>query len=412
MQVDSFDAASLATIKLQVCSTIGEPRRGLPSAAVTALRRVGLNALFLDPGVSGGPETYLRQLVPAIAAREPRLELEVATTRRGAAGLARDGWGDFARLVALPVDEGERVRHLAVEQLLLPRRGRRGDWDVLHNVSNLAPIWTRGVPTVTTLHDLLFLRHRTLPRLTTFAMRWTIVPAARRADALIAISGAARDEMCEIAGFAPDDFTVVPHGAGRGRVAGAGALLPESEVRARHALGDARVVLCVAAKRRHKNQELLVRAAAALPDDVVVVLAGRPEPYDAELRALAAELGVEQRMRFADHVPDAELEALWAIAACAAFPTLAEGFGLPVLEAMDRGVPVAASDVAVLREVGGAVPHWFDPRDPAAAAAAIVGAMDDASAPAAGRERAAAFSWDAAAAATIDVYERALAGRR
>jgi glycosyltransferase involved in cell wall biosynthesis len=373
---------------------------------VSGLRRVGFNALFLDPGVSGGPETYLHRLVPAIAAEAPRLELEVATTRRGAAGLARDGWGSIARIVALPVDEGERVRHLLVEQLLLPRRARRAGWDVLHNLSNLAPLWTPGVASVTTLHDLLFLRHRTLPPLTTFAMRWTIVPAARRADALIAISATARDDICELAGFAPEHFTVIPHGAERGAVA---APAPEAEVRERYALGDARVVLCVAAKRPHKNQELLVRAAARLPEDCVIVLAGHPEPYDARLRALAAELEVERRVRFADYVPDADLEALWRLAACAAFPTLAEGFGLPLLEALARGVPVAASDLPVLHEVGGDVPHWFDPHDPAAAAAAIVAAMRDERAAAAGRARAERFSWAAAARATIAVYERALA---
>jgi glycosyltransferase involved in cell wall biosynthesis len=380
--------------------------------AASGLRRVGFNALFLDPGVSGGPETYLRQLGPAIAAEAPRLELEVATTRRGAAGLAADGWGEFARVVALPVDEGERVRHLAVEQLLLPRHARRAGWDVLHNISNLAPL-VAGVPSVTTLHDLLFLRHRTLPRLTTFAMRWTIVPAAHRADALIAISAAARDEICEIAGFAPADFTVVPHGAGRIRGTGGPAPTPQAELRARLDLGDARVVLCVGAKRPHKNQALLVRAAALLPHDFVVVLAGHPEGYDAQLRALAAELGVAEHVRFVDYVPDADLEGLWSLAACAAFPTLAEGFGLPVLEAMARGVPVAASDLPVLHEVGGDVPHWFDPHDPAAAAAAVVAATADRDAAAAGRAQAERFSWTAAARATLAVYERvALRGAR
>ena len=128
------------------------------------------------------------------------------------------------------------------------------------------------------------------------------------------------------------------------------------------------MVLCVATKRPHKNQELLVRAATQLPDDVVVVLAGHPEPYDAELRSLAGGLGVDGSVVFADYVPDAELEALWGMAGCAAFPTRAEGFGMPVLEALARGVPVACSDLPVLREIGGELPRFFDPDDPADAA--------------------------------------------
>jgi glycosyltransferase involved in cell wall biosynthesis len=371
---------------------------------MSRLARIGFNAAFLDPGVSGGSETYLRQLVPAIAAEAPSLELEVATTRRGAAALVREGWSDFARVTALRVDQGERFRNLFASQLGVPLHALRRRWDLVHNLASIAP-FEALVPSVTTVLDLLFLRQRTLSRFSTFAMRWTIVPAARRADALIAISAAARDDMCAIAGFDPRAFTVVPLGPGR-----APELVeptPEHEVRARFALGDARVVLCVAAKRRHKNQGLLVRAVRELPDDVVVVLPGHPEGYDAELRALVAELGLERRVRVVDYVSDADLEGLWAVAACAAFPTLAEGFGLPVLEAMARGVPVAASDLPVLREVGGDVPHWFDPHEPASAAAAIVAAIGDRDAPAAGRTRAERFSWAATARATLSVYERA-----
>lgn len=373
------------------------------------LRRVGINALFLDPGASGGSETYLRALVPALAAAAPGLELEVATTRRGAAALVGEGWTDLARISALPVDAGERVRHLVAEQVRLPALARRRGWDVLHSLANLAPI-RAGVPAVVTLLDLLFLQHRTMSWVTTTAMRLTVLPAARRADALIAISAAARDDMCAIAGFDPDAFTVVPLGPGRA-VGGATAPTSEPELRARLALGDARVVLCVAAKRPHKNQGLLVHAATALPDDVTVLLVGHPEGYDAELGALIDEHGVADRVRLVDYVSDADLEGLWRLAAAAAFPTLAEGFGLPVLEAMARGVPVAASDLPVLHEVGGAVPHWFDPHDPAAAASAITAAIEDDGAVAAGRAQAERFSWAATARATLDVYERVTARR-
>jgi glycosyltransferase involved in cell wall biosynthesis len=181
-------------------------------------------------------------------------------------------------------------------------------------------------------------------------------------------------------------------------------------VRARLGLSEgARIVLCVGAKRPHKNQELLVRALSRLGDDVVLVLAGHPEPYDARLRALAGECGVSGRVRFAGYVAEEDLEALWGIAACAAFPTRAEGFGLPLVEAMRRGVPVAASDLPVLREVGGDVPRFFDPDRPEEAAEAIAKAMGDGDtrAPAA-RAQAARFTWDAAAAGTWTAYERAL----
>ncbi|MBB4661508.1 glycosyltransferase family 4 protein [Conexibacter arvalis] len=369
-------------------------------------RRIGINALYLDPGVSGGSETYLRQLVPALAAEAPQLEIELATTRRGADALVAEGWTDLARIHRLPVDQGERARHLVTEQLRLPDLARRRGWEVLHSLANLAPIRAR-VPSVVTLLDLLFLEQRTMSRVTTTALRLTVLPAARRADALIAISAAARDDMCAIAGFDPGAFTVVPLGPGRD--ASAVVPTPAEELRAAHRLGDARVVLCVAAKRPHKNQELLVRAVPHLPRDVIVVLAGHPEGYDAQLRALADALGVAERVRFVDYLTDADLEGMWRLAACGAFPTTAEGFGLPVLEALERGVPVAASDLPVLREVGGDLPHWFDPHDPEGAAAAITAAIGDGATATRGPAHAERFSWRANARQTLAVYERVAA---
>jgi glycosyltransferase involved in cell wall biosynthesis len=368
------------------------------------LKRIGFNAAYLDPGVSGGSETYLRQLVPAIAKEAPRLELEVATTRRGAAALVAEGWTDFATVTAMRSDQGQRFRNLYATQVGVPANAWRNRWDVMHNLASVASYWT-PVPSVTTVLDLLFLRQRTMSRLTTFAMTWLTIPPARRAAGLIAISAAARDDMCDVAGFARDDFTVVP--LGPGRAAGAVGPTPEAEVRARYELGDAPVVLCVGAKRPHKNQALLIRAVQHLPPEMLVVLAGHPEPYDEELRALAAELDVVDRVRFVDYVPDADLEGMWSLAACGAFPTLAEGFGLPLLEAMERGVSCAASDLSVLREVGGDVPRWFDPHDAESAARAIVAASRDDRAGAAGRARAEQFSWAATARATLGVYERA-----
>ena len=172
---------------------------------------------------------------------------------------------------------------------------------------------------------------------------------------------------------------------------------------------NARVVLCVGAIRPHKNQAVLVRALPRLPEDVVVVLAGHPEPYVAELEALASELGVTERLRIAGYVDDADMEALWRLAGCAAFPTLGEGFGLPVVEALDRGVPVACSDLAVLREVGGDHPHYFPPGDVAGAARAVTAALNGPRDDPAAKAWSARFSWEAAAHGTFEAYERALA---
>jgi glycosyltransferase involved in cell wall biosynthesis len=224
---------------------------------------------------------------------------------------------------------------------------------------------------------------------------------------LVAVSHAARDDICKTLGLDPGRFVVIPHGPGRPPVRAA----PAEEVADRYRLCGSRCVLTVAAKRPHKNQALLLRALDWLPSDVILVLAGQPEPYDDELRSLAAELDLATRIRFLDYVPDAELEALWELAACAAFPTLAEGFGLPVLEAMARGVSVACADIPVLREVGAELAHYFDPFDPESAADAIAAAMTDDRVELR-RARASEFTWARAARGTFEAYERAVKARR
>ena len=365
-----------------------------------------MNALFLDPGVSGGPETYLRGLAPAVARARPDVELEIVTTRSGAAALASDGWTGFARIVALPCEDGQRLRRQVAEQLKLPLLARARGFDVLHSLASIGPVHTPGVRHVVTLHDVTFMHQQTFGPVTTAGMKAIVAGAARDADALLSGTAAARDDVCATLGLDPARFVVAHHGR---RPAPPADGLPLDRVRAEHDLGGARVVLCVGAKRPHTNQGLLVRALTELPDDVVLALVGHPEPYDRELRELAAERGVAARVRFIDYVPDEDLEALFRLADAFAFPTLGEGFGLPVIEALDRGLPVACSSIGVLREVGGDAVHLFDPYDPASAATAITDALRDGERIAtAGPAWAARFTWEAAAQATLDAYDRAL----
>jgi glycosyltransferase involved in cell wall biosynthesis len=375
-------------------------------STTTTVGRVGLNALFLVPGESGGPETYLRELVPALVSGNPATSFTLVTTGSGAAALGRDGWADLLEIRALGA-EGNRGGRLLAEQLLLPRLARRERWDVLHSLATLAPV-VPATRSVVTLHDVTFFEHRTFGRATPAAMRFLTARAARRADALITVSQASREQIVRVLDVEAQRIDVVPQGLGRTR---APEPPSESELRERFALAGARVVLCVAAKRPHKNQELLIRALPLLPQDVVLVLAGHAEPYEQTLRELAAQTGVAERVRFPGYVGDGELEGLWKLASCVGFPSLAEGFGMPILEAMQRAVPVACSDIAVLHEVGGDAALYFDPRDPAGAARQIEAAFDSERLRQLGPQRAAGFTWEKTAHGTFEAYERAMRAR-
>jgi glycosyltransferase involved in cell wall biosynthesis len=369
---------------------------------VSPPRHVILNALFLDPGVSGGPETYLRGLGGALRGEFPDTRFEILTTRRGGAALRGEGWCD---VTVLPADEGQRGRRAFAELVALPHHARRSGADVIHSLASTGPGRTPAVGHVVTVHDVTFFREATFGPITTFGMKRMLMAAARDADELVTGTAASRDDIVATLGLARDRFTVVHHGTSR-----IAAPAPAAEVRSAFALpAGAPVVLSVATKRPHKNQELLLRALPLLESsNAVLVLVGHAEAYDAELRRLTAELGLEPRVRFAEGVPPPQLETLWRLAAVAAQPTRAEGFGLPVIEALARSVPVACSDLPVLREVGGTYVRTFDPDDPAGAAAAIDAAIgeglpDVEAARAYGRS----FTWERAAHETFAVYERA-----
>ena len=372
---------------------------------MSALRRVGLNLLYLVPGETGGTETYARRLVPVLANARPDLELVAFVTREAFDALGGEAFGPRVRVVPLRVSGRSRAARVAAEQLLLPGRLRRHAIELLHSLGSAAPA-RPGLPSVLTLHDVIYARYpEAHTRLMTLGMRLLVPLSARSAERIIAVSQAAAAEITRVLDVPPERIDVVYEG---GRPPGPAT--PEPELRARLELGDAPIVFSVSARRPHKNLNRLLHAFAGLPEGPLLVLPGYPTPFEGRLAEAISRLGLRGRVRLLGWVSDADLEGLYRAARCFVFPSLAEGFGLPVLEAMERGLPVACSNTSSLPEVAGDAARYFDPLDLDDIRRAIAEVMTDeglrSRLSAAGSDRAREFSWERAAAGTAAVYER------
>ena len=372
---------------------------------MSALGRVGLNLLYLVPGETGGMETYALRLVPELALARPNLEL-VAFVNREAESLGTDVFGPAVRVVSVPVRGRSRPQRVAAEQLLLPRLLRRHRIELLHSLGGTAPA-RPGRASVLTLHDVIYARYpEAHTRLMALGMRVLVPLAARSADRIIAVSEATKAEIGRVLNVRSDHVDVVYEG---GRPPGPAT--PEPELRARLDLGDAPIVLSVSARRPHKNLSPLLQAFAGLPEGPLLALPGYRTPFEGELANEISQLDIGGRVRLLGWVSEAELEGLYRAARCFVFPSLAEGFGLPVLEALERGLPVACSSASSLPEIAGDAARYFDPLDVADMRRAITELVEDESlrsrlAPA-GRARAQLFSWQRAAAETLGVYDQA-----
>ena len=357
--------------------------------------RVGLVLEQCLAPVPGGTGRYSREVAAALV-------------RRARPGSSVEGVTAWHRSVDAAVVPGVRgPRRLPLARRPLVAVWERGigpsvPGDLVHAPTPLAPP-RRRTPLVVTVHDAVPWTHP--ETLTPRGVRWhrsAVERAARTADLLVVPTHAVADELRRHVQVSPDRLRVIGHG-----VSGDLAVPADAEQRAERLRLPDRFLLTVATLEPRKGLDVLLRAlASADAPDLPLVIAGQPGWGGLDPVQEAGRLGLADRVRVLGRVPDADLAVLLDRATAVVVPSRAEGFGLPLLEAMAAGTPVVTSPAAALLEVGGEAVLVASDGQLAGALRRVAEDADlRAQLVAAGRVRAAAYTWDGAADALWRAYD-------
>ena len=243
---------------------------------------------------------------------------------------------------------------------------------IFHGLSGELPVGIRkrGVKTVVTIHDLIFMCHPEYynsidVKIYTRKFRH----ALREADRIVAISECTKRDICELGGVEADRVDVIYQSCAK-RFSDIPTDRGLWQVRNKYGLPD-RYILNVGSIEQRKNVLLAVKALHRLPDDVALVIVGRHTPYADEVGQYVKENGLCGRVLMLNDVPDEDLPALYRMADAFVYPSRYEGFGIPIIEAIRLGLPVVACTGSCLEEAGGPDSLFVGPDDDEAMAHAI-----------------------------------------
>lgn len=359
-----------------------------------------------------GNESYAVNLIEALAEIDQTNLYTLYVTKPAAIDRFANRWSNFKVRQTLPHTPLVRI------PLTLSAELRRHRVDVLH-VQFTAPPFA-PCPVVTTIHDLSF-EHlpETFKRRSRAQLRLTVRRTARKAALILTLSEFSRRDIIETYAVDPERVIVTPAAAPT-HFKPVDDETELEKIRERYGI-SANYLLSLGSIQPRKNLARLIEAFQWLrtsrPDDepLQLVIAGKRGWLDDEVFRAAQQDGLNESIKFIGYVPEEDLPGLYSGAMCFVYPSYFEGFGLPVLEAMQCGAPVIAGNQTSLPEVAGDAALLFDPFDTRALGEAIAWVIDHpeyrAELRVKGLKRAAEFSWIATARSTLKAYERVAAGR-
>ncbi|MBU1858304.1 MAG: glycosyltransferase family 4 protein [Verrucomicrobia bacterium] len=323
--------------------------------------RIGLNLLYMIPGKACGSETYASGLIYGLSQIGRQHEFTVFVNRESSTWPLPKA-SNFKRVVC-PVSATKRSRRYLYEQLFLPSLIKKYNLDLLHSLGYMTP-FVLPCKSIVSIFDIVYNYPGAFSFLKKQLLRLLLVISAQRADHVLTISESSRRQIVAYLSVPPEKVTVT-------------LLAPKNflgcderdwpDLASRLGIRD-RYLLAFSSLTPSKNIPALLYAFAqvskSLAEGVQLVLVGREPRRGISLRSLSNSLGMDRCVVFTGFLPDADLSQIFKHATAFVFPSLYEGFGLPILEAMAAGVPVACSNTASMPEVAGNAALFFDPSAP------------------------------------------------
>ncbi|MCA9934304.1 MAG: glycosyltransferase family 4 protein [Ardenticatenaceae bacterium] len=360
----------------------------------------------------GGIGRYTRELVRALAQQDSPYEYRFFSAKRPSILPVPNPLPEQDGISYHPAPLNERWLYRLWYRLRLPLPVQliTGRLDLFHSPDFVLPPVSGGIPTLLTVHDLSFAHYPEVFPEPLVRYLNTVVPwSVGRATHILADSQATKDDLTTLWHVPAEKITVLYSGVDpRFRPVESGAVM--TAVRQRYQLGDAPYMLAVGTVQPRKNYQMLIRAFAPLAGKFphnLIIAGGKGWLYD-EMMAEVGRQGLDGRVHFIGFVDDDDLPALYSGADLYVFPSLYEGFGLPLLEAMGCGVPVLTSNASSLPEVAGAAAVQLSPHDETAWTTAMAELLGDdtrrVQMVAAGFRQARQFSWGKSAKQLLAIY--------